>query len=97
MNVGKTQLMGWIVKAAIFMHRERLAASQGVTSVCVLMRLYLANTVHGFNYLTAMITAAAVASTPHILVLPTWLLKPPSSVGALQFQKQVLDQEIFAY
>lgn len=97
MNVGKTQLMEWTVKAAIFMHRQRLAASQEITSVCVLMELYLANTVHGFSYLTAMITASAVASTPNILVLSTWLLKPPSSVGALEFQKLVLDQEIFAY
>lgn len=97
MNVGKTQLMEWTVKAAIFMHRQRLAASQGITSVCVLVGLYLANTVHGFSYLTAMITASAVASTPNILELSPRLLKPLSFLGALQFQKQVLDQEIFAY
>lgn len=97
MNVGKTQLMEWAVKAAIFMHRQRLAASQEITSVCVLVGLYLANTVHGFSYLTAMITASAAASTTNILVLSTWFLKPPSSIGALKFQKQVLNQEIFAY
>lgn len=89
--------MEWTVKAAIFMHRQRLAASQGITSVCVLVGLYLASTVHSFSYLTAMITASAVASTPNILVLSTWLLEPPSSAEALEFQKQVLDQEIFAY
>lgn len=96
MNVGKTQLMEWTVRAAIFMHRQRLAASQGITSVCALVGLYLANTVQGFSCLTAMITACAVASAANILVLSTWLLKPPSSVGALAFQKQILDQ-IFAY